>query len=81
MMPFGIHFQTKNAASQHKRMTTEDQIAREKKFWAMLADAGIVDAIVISPPEGGGNTASIERDGSLTMIDKRDGKRKKIKIG
>lgn len=57
---------------------TAKQEENAKKFFTMLAEHGITKAIVVSPPEGGSLKAKIETDGELSMIDSRDGKRKKI---
>lgn len=59
---------------------TPDQQKNAQKFFAMLAQYGVTEALVISPPEGGDVVAKIEPTGELSMIDKRDGQRKKPKI-
>lgn len=59
------------------KMTTKQE-ENAQKFFAMLAEHGITKAIVVSPPEGGSIACKIETDGELSMIDSRDGKRKKI---
>lgn len=58
---------------------TKEQEKSAQKFFAMLASHGIKKFLCITPPEGGDVAAKIEQDGSLTMIDKRDGQQKKIK--
>lgn len=50
---------------------------KAKRLFTMLEGC---KAFVVNPPEGGSGEAKIEKDGELSMIDKRDGKRKRIKI-
>lgn len=59
-------------------MSNEEK--KMQSFFAMLAQHGVTEAICINPPEGGGVVTKIEPTGQLTMVDKRDGKRKKIKV-
>ena len=49
-----------------------------KKAFARFAEMGITDAISVNPPKGGDGQVRIETDGSLSMIDTRSGKRRKI---
>lgn len=58
---------------------TAQQEQNAKKFFAMLASHGITEVLCVKPPEGGSVNAKIEVNGDLSMIDQRDGKRKKIK--
>lgn len=58
-------------------MNQQEQKAKE--FFALLASYGVTEVLVATPPEGGSAEAKIEADSKLSMIDQRDGKRKKIK--
>ena len=49
---------------------TPEQEENARKFFVMLAAHGVTNAIALKPAP----------DGELTALDKRDGKRKKIKI-
>lgn len=60
-------------------MTTQ-QKDNAKKLFSLLAAHGIAKVLVVNPPEGGNVKAKIETNGELSMIDNRDGKRKKIKM-
>lgn len=60
-------------------MTTQQEDAA-KVFFAMLYESGITEALCLKPPQGGSVNAKIEKNGDLSAVDQRDGKRKKIKM-
>jgi len=59
---------------------TPEQEENARKFFAVLAAHGVTNAIALKPAPGGDHNIKIESDGELTALDKRDRKRKKIKI-
>ena len=61
-------------------MTEQEQQERARKFFAMLASFGVTECLCVNPPEGGSVNAKIEQNGEVSMLDKRDGQRKKIKV-